>query len=168
MPVGLPNLYGTNLVMGEGPIPCQFMLIGEAPGEQEDRLGKPFCGQAGATLGRLISMNCAVKRSDIYITNAVKQRPPNNRKPTIEEILKHRGFLIAEIQVIKPRVIVTLGKTALEAVLGQEVGTLGAWITDEYPRPILGTDVYVTYHPAVLFHSGVYLKDIETALQHLR
>ena len=85
----MKNLFNTNFVLGEGPIPSKIMFIGEAPGEDEDRRGRPFCGLAGRRLNSLLRA-AGINRSEIYITNAVKQRPPFNRKPTVEEILAHR------------------------------------------------------------------------------
>jgi len=97
-----------NLVFGSGNPEAEVMLIGEAPGEQEDLKGIPFVGRAGKKLD-LYLKEIGLKREDIYIANILKYRPPKNRDPTIEEIKKHTPFLIEQIKIIQPKIIVTFG-----------------------------------------------------------
>lgn len=152
----LPNTYSTRHVPGDGPIPCDIMLIGEAPGEQEDKYGKPFMGAAGRILNQFLHDN-SLLRKDVYITNAVKYRPPANRKPTIEEILSQRELLLAEIEVVRPKILVTLGKSAFEAMIGKP-----ALENMEFYRSkrlfYKGILLIPTYHPAVLLRNSYYLE----------
>lgn len=110
----------TNVVPGEGNLDSPIMFVGEGPGEDEDLSGRPFVGRAGQLLTKILeSVN--IKREDVYITNIVKCRPPNNRTPTKEEASICSHYLFAQIEVINPRMIVTLGKPALELFLGKSV-----------------------------------------------
>lgn len=103
----------TNVVPGEGSLDTPIMFVGEGPGEEEDLSGRPFVGRAGQLLTKILeSVN--IKREDVYITNIVKCRPPNNRTPTKEEAKTCSHFLLAQIEVINPKMIVTLGKAALD------------------------------------------------------
>ena len=112
-------------VWGEGPLHAELMLIGEAPGEQEAREGRPFVGRAGKNLDRFLTL-AGLTREQIYITNAVKFRPtrrgkrekPVNRTPTDQEIACFRPLLLREIRLIRPQMIVTLGNVPLRAVTG--------------------------------------------------
>lgn len=153
-PNHLPSLYGSNIVPGVGPMPCDLMLVGEAPGKDEDEALKPFVGKAGKKLDEALEAS-GVKRSGVYITNAVKCRPPSNRTPTWEEILKHRDYLINEIGRVDPKIIVTLGTTATRAVLLRErlsdslVVLRYKMLFRTYPKVC---KVQVTYHPAACFY----------------
>jgi uracil-DNA glycosylase family 4 len=89
------------------------MIIGEAPGETEDKLGRPFVGKAGKRLNEAL-IAAGLKRDEVYITNIYKFRPPNNRKPTLEEIVEHWPYLSIELDEVKPRFVLLLGNTALE------------------------------------------------------
>lgn len=102
-------LREANLVFGEGNIDCDVLFIGEAPGQREDELGRPFVGRAGQLLDRLIK-DIGWRREDVYITNIVKRRPPGNRDPLPEEIEAYKPYLTRQIQIIRPKIIATLGR----------------------------------------------------------
>lgn len=105
-----------NLVFGKGNPDSQILFIGEAPGEKEDEQGIPFVGSAGKELDKLLrAINLTL--DDVYIANILKYRPPNNRDPTIEEIYRHTPYLIEQIEVIKPKIICTLGNYSTKFVL---------------------------------------------------
>ncbi|MGD8616493.1 MAG: uracil-DNA glycosylase, partial [Gammaproteobacteria bacterium] len=132
-------------VPGEGPPDAPLMLVGEAPGEQEDREGKPFCGRSGAFLDRLLQ-SIGVDRQDVYITSSVKCRPPGNRKPRADELERCReAWLEKQLAVVRPRLLVLLGSTALRQVLG-ETGAMGDVRGKVLYRN--GGAVLPTYHPA--------------------
>lgn len=105
-----------NPVSGTGPDRADLMIIGEAPGMTEDALGKPFVGQSGRLLDRLLG-EVGLKRSDVFITNIVKCRPPNNRDPEQDEIDACNRYLQAQLKLVQPKVVVTLGKFATQTVL---------------------------------------------------
>ncbi len=107
----------SDFVRGVGPMPCQIMFIGEAPGQEEDEVGIPFCGRAGRYMDDCF-VEAGIERKQVYITNLVKERPPQNRVPTDKEIRIYAPTLIEEIKKVQPKVIVLLGATALKAVLG--------------------------------------------------
>lgn len=98
----------TNPVFGEGNQKAKIMFVGEAPGFNEDREGRPFCGQAGKVLDELLE-SVGIKREEVFITNVLKCRPPNNREPRIEEIKACTPYLDRQIEIIKPKIICTLG-----------------------------------------------------------
>ncbi|MBD3208301.1 MAG: uracil-DNA glycosylase [Candidatus Nealsonbacteria bacterium] len=103
-------------VIGEGSHEAEIMLIGEAPGENEAKTGRPFCGAAGNILDQLFDV-IEIKREETYVTNIVKDRPPKNRDPTTEEIKVYSPFLIRQINIIEPKVIVSLGRFAMHFTL---------------------------------------------------
>ncbi len=102
-------------VLGEGNLNSYVMIVGEAPGKYEAESGKPFCGRAGKVLDEFLE-KAKVKRSDIYITNIVKDRPPDNRRPTQKEVKIYKPLLIRQIKVIEPSLIVSLGKTSTQSL----------------------------------------------------
>ncbi len=113
------GLLRKNTVPGEGNLYSQILFVGEGPGEEEDNQGRPFVGKAGQLLTKILeSVNIA--REDVYIANMVKCRPPNNRVPTSLEIQSCSQYLLAQIEVINPRMIVPLGSTALNFFLGED------------------------------------------------
>jgi DNA polymerase len=136
----------TNVVYGEGDPHARLMFIGEGPGADEDRLGRPFVGRAGQLLDKMIAaMHFA--REEVYIANVVKCRPPGNRVPTPEEAMRCIGYLERQIRFIKPEVIVLLGATAATFLLDRHEGISklrGIW--QEYD----GIPVMPTFHPAFL------------------
>ncbi len=136
-------------VFGEGSLHSQIMFIGEAPGAVEDKLGRPFVGPAGKLLDELLA-SIGLKRDDVFITNTVKCRPPENRDPMPDETAKCKPCLDAQIELIKPKVFVPLGRFALhyfmpDAVISQEHGKL-------YERG--GKVYFLMYHPAAALHNG--------------
>lgn len=146
------------IVFGDGPETAPVVFVGEGPGEQEDETGLPFVGRAGQLLTRMIDSTAEkegwnIRRRDVYICNAVKCRPPENRTPTPEEIKCCRSFLFRQILAIRPRYIVCLGLTAAKALLGAEANKpLGALRT----IPDLeweGIPVQITYHPSFLLRN---------------
>jgi DNA polymerase len=137
----------TRLVFGDGNPDAALMFIGEGPGEQEDLQGLPFVGRAGELLTRMIERGLGVPRSEVYICNIVKCRPPGNRTPLADEVSTCRPFLDGQIDAVAPRVIVTLGKPASSLLLGREVSITrvrGVW--HEYR----GIPVMPTFHPAFI------------------
>jgi len=109
-------LRESNLVFGEGSPDCEAMFIGEGPGFYEDKMKRPFVGRAGQLLDKLI-LGVGWKREDVYITNVVKRRPPENRDPLPEEITSYVPYLTRQIEIINPRVIVPLGRFAMNYFL---------------------------------------------------
>jgi len=110
-----------NAVPGEGNFGAELMFVGEAPGRDEDIQGRPFVGRAGQLLTKIINA-MEFKREDVYITNVVKCRPPDNRNPHREEIEKCQEYLLEQLEMIKPRVIVTLGKVATDSFVRSNLG----------------------------------------------
>ncbi|ALM09607.1 MAG TPA: uracil-DNA glycosylase [Candidatus Peribacter riflensis] len=147
---GCPLHETANPVLGEGNPQAEVMFIGEAPGEQEDKLGRPFVGPAGKFLDELL-MSIGLKRADVYISNVVKYRPPANRDPTDDEKAQCMPWLKMEMALIKPKVIVPLGRHAL----GHFFQKLS--ITAAHGKPQKLTDdvtVFPIYHPAAALHNG--------------
>jgi DNA polymerase len=140
---------GTNLVFSDGTPDTKIMLIGEAPGFHEDQQGKPFVGAAGQLLNKLLA-SAGLKREDVYITNVLKNRPPNNRDPFPEEIQEAARFLDAQIEIIDPEVIVTLGRFSMGKFMP------GAKITYVHGQPKrVGRRVVIPmFHPAAALRSG--------------
>ena len=135
----------TQIVFGEGNPHAKLLFVGEGPGEQEDLRGIPFCGRAGELLTSMIEKGLGISRSEVYICNIVKCRPPNNRTPQPDEVAACRPFLDGQIEAIGPRVIVALGKPAASLLLGRDVAITkirGTW--HEYR----GIPVMPTFHPA--------------------
>ncbi len=147
------------------------MFVGEAPGAEEDTTGRPFVGAAGRLLDKIIAA-IGLKREDVYITNVVKCRPPNNRKPTSDEMEACEPFLFNEIEVVKPKLIVTLGATPLTSLLNIKEGitkTRGQFYNFQ------GIPVMPTFHPAFLLRfperkREVWedMKKVMTKLQEIR
>jgi DNA polymerase len=136
----------THLVFGEGSPQARLMFIGEAPGAEEDRQGRPFVGEAGQVLNNMLH-KLGLKREDVYITNIVKSRPPGNRDPEADEVEACLPFLIKQIESIQPQVIVTLGKIATNNLLdiNEPITKIrGQW------RKFKGIKVMPTFHPSYL------------------
>jgi DNA polymerase len=141
---------GANPVLGEGNPHAEVMFIGEAPGKREDEMQRPFVGQAGKLLDELLA-SIGFARKDVYISNVVKYRPPENRDPTDEEKAQCMPWLMLEIALIKPKVIVPLGRHAL----GHFFSKLS--ITNAHGTAQKLTDsitVFPIYHPAAALHNG--------------
>lgn len=137
-------------VFGSGNPEARLLLIGEGPGAEEDRQGLPFVGKAGELLTKILAA-IGLERDQVYIANVVKCRPPNNREPEPDEVAACRPFLDRQLALVRPRVIVALGRTAAQTLLGsdQPIGRLrGRWYS------LAGTALRVTYHPAALLRSA--------------
>jgi len=142
----------TNVVFGEGNPRAELMFVGEAPGADEDATGRPFVGRAGKLLDKMIEA-IGMKREQVYIANVVKSRPPENREPEREEVAACSPFLLRQIAVIKPRLIVTLGNPATRELLETRAGISRLRGTlQDYPG-IDGIKVLPTFHPAYLLRS---------------
>ncbi len=138
-----------NIVFGEGSPEAAVVFVGEGPGDEEDRSGRPFVGRSGELLTKMIEA-VGWRREDVYICNIVKCRPPGNRNPQLEEVATCRPFLDKQILAIQPRVIVTLGKPAISTLLGRDVAiTRARGIWQEWN----GFPVMPTFHPAYLLRS---------------
>ncbi len=140
----------TQPVLGEGSPTAEVMFIGEAPGEQEDKQGRPFVGAAGKFLDELLG-TIGLSRESVYISNVVKFRPPENREPTPLEKEQCMPWLMMEIAIIKPKVIVPLGRHALGHFFTKLT------ITEGHGKPQKLTDVvtvFPIYHPAAALHNG--------------
>lgn len=146
-----PLYENSNFVPGIGPKPAQFMFVGEAPGREEDEHRRPFIGSAGKVLNQLLYM-VGLKREDVYITNVVKFRPPNNRTPTLEEIKASLPLLIQEIKEVKPKCIVALGEVAAIALVEKDMSWRGNIVSTSFPD-IPPTSVLITFHPAYLLRN---------------
>lgn len=143
-----------NIVWDDGDLGAQLMFVGEAPGADEDEQGKPFVGRAGQLLNKMIGA-MGLTREGVYIANVLKVRPPSNATPTTEEIEVSRPFLIEQIRIVRPRVIVALGLPAAKCLLGttDSMANLRARFHDIEPEPGLVIPVMPTYHPAFLLRS---------------
>lgn len=160
----LGNLGRHNVVFGAGNPDAKFMIIGEAPGKDEDEQGVPFVGRSGKLLTQILT-SLGIDRKDIFITNSVKCRPPQNRKPTPAEIKTYKDLLlINEIKIIKPKVICTLGSTSIEALLERPIK-----ISEIHGTQLLFDSIPVipTYHPAYIMRTRkklpFFINDIQTA-----
>ena len=148
----------TNIVFGDGNPKAKIMLIGEGPGSNEDQEGLPFVGRAGALLDKMLA-SIDLNRKNVYITNVVNYRPPENRRPTEEEIAKYLPYLKKHIEIINPKILVLLGSTALNALIGNEVvisKARGQWIERRFGE--CKTSVIVTFHPAFLMRQPAQKK----------
>lgn len=156
-----------NLVFGVGNPNAELMFIGEGPGADEDEQGEPFVGRAGQLLNNMITA-MGLRREDVYIANVVKCRPPNNRQPERDECDTCMPFLLRQIEVIQPKIIVALGATAAKNLLGlnDSMGNLRGKLYD-FRR----TKLAVTYHPAFLLRDPRQKKeawkDLQTVMQFL-
>lgn len=146
-------------VVGEGREDASIMVIGEAPGEMEARSGRPFVGASGRMLDELL-VSIGLERSQIYITNVIKDRPPENRDPSRAEIALYAPFLVRQIDIIRPNVIVTLGRFAMEFVLNLlQIAPQDAMISRLHGQVLYGKTDYgkvamvPLYHPAVALYS---------------
>ncbi len=143
----------TNLVMGDGNIDADVVFIGEAPGKNEDLQGLPFVGAAGKFLNEMLA-TIGMDRSDVYITNIVKYRPPNNRDPLPDEKKAFWPYLTRQLAVLQPKIVVTLGRHSMEYFLP------GKRITDIHGQPkriSFGTQKVIIlplYHPAAALYNG--------------
>jgi uracil-DNA glycosylase len=151
-----------NAVPGEGQLSAKIMFIGEAPGRSEDEKGRPFVGAAGRILDELLK-KAGIERSEVFITNIVKCRPPNNRVPKEDELTACRPYLDRQIALIKPKVICILGRTAYSALLG------GSSITADRGKIMerAGQKYFLTFHPAAVIYNKGLLSALEADLKKL-
>jgi len=149
--------YRTHAVPGEGSMKLGIMIVGEAPGADEDRTGRPFVGAAGRLLTEALT-RLGVSRDDVYITNVVKCRPPNNRTPTQEEVEACLPYLLRQIELLRPRRIVALGLTSAKTLLslvGRRVEKIGEVRGRCFRGRVAGVEVEIcaTYHPAAVLRN---------------
>lgn len=146
----------TNVVFGEGNPKAKLMLIGEGPGEMEDKRARPFVGRAGQLLTKIIENVLNMKREDLYIANIVKCRPPHNRVPSIEEAKTCKAYLLKQIEIINPEILVCLGKTAFMYLLNSDmpISKVRGQIFE-----FKGKKVIPTFHPSYLLRNPSAKKD---------
>lgn len=147
-------------VIGEGSHEADIMFIGEAPGKNEAETGRPFCGASGRILDELLD-HIGLDRKTVYVTNIVKDRPPANRDPSPSEIELYAPFLDRQIEIIKPKVIATLGRFSMEYImrrygLGSQIESISNAHGKRFETEISGEKVVVVplYHPAVALYNG--------------
>ena len=142
------------IVFSDGNFKNSIMIVGEGPGQKEDELGKPFVGDAGQLLNKMLAA-INLKRENVYITNVVNYRPPNNRKPEPAEIIRYSEFLREHISIIEPKILILMGSTAMEALFGSKIKISkerGVW-----KEIIINNKTYltiITFHPAYLLRQA--------------
>jgi uracil-DNA glycosylase len=158
----------TNLVFGVGNPQADLLFVGEGPGRDEDLRGEPFVGRAGQLLTEIITKGMKLQRSDVYIANVVKCRPPENRNPEPDEIASCMPFLARQIDIVRPRVIVALGTFAAQTLLGVRTPITrmrGVW------HDYHGIKVMPTFHPAYLLRNPgdkrLVWEDIKVVMEEL-
>ena len=162
------------IVFSDGNNQSKVMIVGEGPGQKEDEMGKPFVGDAGMLLNKMLNA-IKIKREKIYITNVVNYRPPNNRKPEPNEITRYSDFLRKHISIIDPKILILMGSTAMESLFGTKIKISkerGTW-----KNIIINNKSYlcmITFHPAYLLRqadqkkfSWVDLKEIRKKIDQL-
>ncbi len=154
-----------NPVPGVGNPNADLMVIGEAPGADEDKKGEPFVGRAGQLLDKILAA-IDFRRSDVYIANILKSRPPRNRDPQPEEIEAHLPILMRQITIVQPRLLLCVGRVAGNVLTGQN-STLKALRQQNF-HDFHGIPLMVTYHPAALLRSGQYKRPTWEDVQALR
>lgn len=154
-----------NVVFGVGNPNTRIMFIGEGPGADEDRLGEPFVGKAGQLMNKAFDI-VGIKREEVYIANIVKCRAPHNRDPEVDEINACMDYLRNQVVIIKPKIIVLLGRIALHNILGEEykiTATRGKWIEKK------GIMYMPTWHPAALLRDETkkieFLEDLKKVVE---
>ena len=163
------------IVFADGDFRSRLMIVGEGPGQKEDELGKPFVGDAGQLLNKMLDA-INIKRGNVYITNVVNYRPPNNRKPESAEINRYSEFLREHISIIDPKILILMGSTAMESLFGSKIKISkerGVW------KEVIINDkthlVMITFHPAYLLrqadqkkYSWADLKKIRKKIDELK
>jgi len=161
------------LIVGKGNLYARVIIVGEAPGSTEEKMGKPFVGKSGKILSKLLIKTGFNLNKDIYFCNVIKCRPPNNRKPTNKEILIHKPWLMQQIKLIDPEIIILTGSTAMKAVLGvkESISSLrGKWINKN------GKKYISIFHPSYIMRFSnekknspyrLTLKDLQNASNKL-
>ncbi len=156
------------MVFSDGNFNSQIMIVGEGPGEKEDEIGKPFVGDAGNLLNKMLSA-INIKRESVYITNVVNYRPPNNRKPSPAEINRYSTYLREHISLINPKILIIMGSTAMEALVGNNIKISkerGKW-----KEIIIKDKTYlsiITFHPAYLLRQPDQKKYSWSDLKEIR
>ena len=163
------------IVFNDGDFKSPVMIVGEGPGQKEDNLGKPFVGDAGQLLDKMLNA-INLKRKNVYITNVVNYRPPNNRKPEPAEINRYSEFLREHISIIDPKILILMGSTAMESLFGSKIKISkerGVW-----KEIIINNKSYlvmITFHPAYLLrqadqkkYSWADLKEIKKKIDELK
>ena len=148
-----------NIVFSDGNPKSKIMLIGEAPGANEDQEGLPFVGRAGQLLDKMLSA-IELDRKKVYISNIINYRPPENRKPSEAEIKRYLPFISKHIEIIQPKILVLLGSTAMNAIIGKAVvisKMRGKWIEKKFG--VCVTSVIITFHPAFLMRQPAQKKN---------
>ncbi len=158
------DLEGTNLVFGVGNPQADLMLIGEAPGEQEDREGEPFVGAAGQLLNKILAA-INFERDQVYIANILKHRPPGNRNPKPEECVRSLPYLNRQIELIQPKVILCLGKISGSVLLNSSDSLRN--MRGGFHK-YMGADLTVTYHPAALLRNAKWKRPTWEDVQKVR
>ena len=158
----------SKIVFNDGDYESKIMIVGEGPGQKEDETGKPFVGDAGLLLNKMLkSIN--IERKNVYITNVVNYRPPNNRKPEPAEITKYSNFLRKHISIIDPKILILMGSTAMESLFGTNIKITkerGSW-----KDIIINNKTYlcmITFHPAYLLRQPENKKYSWTDLKEIR
>ena len=160
--------HATQLVFSDGTSESQLMIVGEGPGQKEDELGKPFVGDAGMLLNKMLKA-INIDRNKVYITNVVNYRPPNNRKPEPAEITRYSNFLREHISIIDPKILILMGSSAMEALFGSKIRISkerGAW-----KEVIVNQKTYltmITFHPAYLLRQPDQKKYSWSDLKEIR
>lgn len=153
-----------NFVYGEGNPSAKLMLIGEGPGSEENKQGRPFVGRAGQLLTKmLLAIN--LEREEVYITNVVKCQPPGNRNPLIDEVSSCLPYLKEQIEIISPKMIVLLGKVAASALFDTKEPMS---VLREKHYSFAGIDTFITYHPAALIYNESLKKESWKDLKKIR
>jgi len=154
----------TNAVPGSGPCPAEIMIVGEAPGFNEDVQGKPFVGQAGKLLDTLLA-GIGLRREEVYITNVLKCRPPQNRDPMPNEVEACANYLTWQLKLVEPKVVIVLGRHALERLLpghGPISRVHGQMVDHD------GLKYVAVYHPAAALHNGSLINDLQADFLSVR
>ena len=163
------------IVFNDGDFKSSLMIVGEGPGQKEDEIGKPFVGDAGQLLNKMLKA-IKINRENVYITNVVNYRPPNNRKPEPSEINRYSEFLREHISIIDPKILILMGSKAMEALFGSKIKITkerGVW-----KEVIINNKTYIvmiTFHPAYLLrqadqkkYSWTDLKEIKKKIDELK
>ena len=163
------------LVFGDGSYKSPLMIVGEGPGQREDEQGRPFVGDAGMLLSKMLNA-IKIDRKNVYITNVVNYRPPNNRKPEPSEIIRYSNFLKEHISIINPKILILMGSTAMESLFGSKIKI--SKIRGKWKEIIVNQKTYlvmVTFHPAHLLrqpdqkkYSWIDLKEIQKKIDELK
>ena len=162
----------TNVVFGEGNHSARLMFIGEGPGKEEDEQGRPFVGESGKLLTKIIDKGMGLKREDVYICNVIKCRPPDNRDPKNEEVASCLEYLRKQIEFVSPEVICILGSVAGKALLGNDfkiTSDRGKWLS------FRGIPVIATFHPSYILRNpdqerqnkAKVWEDVKMIMKHL-